>query len=185
MSYAQTEDLKRYLAIRETSDDLILFDALCAAQQGIEAYCGRRFEAVSATRYYSAADVHGGRLWLDDDLLTVTTLTNGDATVLTSGYYRLHPRNSGPYHAIGLVSTAYWSFGQDGEIAVAGMWGYTASPDALIQQATLWLASYFYHLKDSQVFDVTATPELGQITIPKGMPQQLVVHLASLKRRSA
>lgn len=185
MSYADLDDLKTYLKISGTSDDLILDDALHAAQEAIEAYCNRRFEAVTATRYYTAADVHGGRLWLDDDLLTVTTLLNGDGNTLTSSYYRLHPRNSGPYHAIGLLNTAYWYFDQDGEIAVTGTWGYTETPDYLIKEATLWLASYFYHLKDSQVFDVTATPELGQITIPKGMPQQLVVHLASLRRRSA
>lgn len=184
MSYVELEDLKRELKINGTSDDLLLSDKLHAAQEAIEAYCQRRFEAIEATRYYSAADLHGGRLWLDDDLLTVTTLLNGDGNTLTSGYYRLHPRNSGPYHAIGLLNTAYWTFSTDGEIAVAGTWGYSASPDYLIQQATLWLASYFYHLKDSQVFDVTATPELGQITIPKGMPQQLVVHLTSLRRRS-
>jgi hypothetical protein len=184
MSYAELADLTTYLKITTDSDDVILTDALDAATQAIDNYCGRRFVAVTATRYYTAADLRHGVLWLDDDLLTVTTLLNGDASVLTSSYYWLDPRNSTPKHAIRLRSTAYWNFATDGEIAVTGTWGYSATPDDLIRQACLWLASYFYHLKDSQVFDVTATPELGQITIPKGMPQQLVVHLASLRRRS-
>lgn len=183
-TYIQLEDLKRYLKITGTSDDAILYDAMLAAQEAIEAYCGRSFIATTATRYYSRADIHSGRLWLDDDLLTVDVLYNGDSSILSSDYYRLHPRNAAPYHAIALTSTASWYLDLDNDIAVAGTWGFTATPDYLIQQATLWLASYFYHLKDSQVFDVTATPELGQITIPKGMPQQLVVHLASLRRRS-
>jgi hypothetical protein len=182
-TYIELEDLKRYLKISGTGDDAILYDSLNAAQEAIEAYCQRRFLAVEETRYYTSADVYGGRLWLDDDLLTVDTLLNGDGNELTDSYYRLHPRNAAPYHAIGLYSTASWYFDQDGEISVTGTWGFTETPDYLIKEATLWLASYFYHLKDSQVFDVTATPELGQITIPKGMPQQLVVHLTSLKRR--
>lgn len=183
MSYAELEDLKTYLKITYSTDDTILSDALDAATRAIDAYCGRSFVARTETRYYSYADVRGQTLWLDDDLLSVTTLTNADNAVLTDAYYRLEPRSGdGPRHAIRLLSTAAWSFNQDGEIAIAGKWGYSLRPDPLIVQACLWLATYFYRLKDNQTFDVTATPELGTITIPRGMPQQLVVHLASLKR---
>jgi hypothetical protein len=184
VSYASRDELKTYLKITASGDDTLLTNAVDAATLAIDAYTGRSFTATTATRYYTADAVRGNTLWLDDDLLTVTTLTNGDTSVLTSPYYHLHPRNAGPYHSIRLLSTAGWAFATDGEISIAGTWGYMATPDALIKQACLWLGAYFYRLKDSQVFDVTATPELGQITIPKGMPQQLVVHLTSLRRRS-
>lgn len=185
MSYAELEDLKTYLKITTDADDPLLGDGLDAATRAIDLYTGRRFVGTPATRYFTRDDVRDGVLWLDDDLLSVTTLTNGDTSVLTSGYYWLYPRNAAPYHSIRLKSTAAWAWGQDGEIAVYGTWGYSLLPDHLIREACLWLGSYFYHLKDSQVFDVTATPELGQITIPKGMPQQLVVHLVALKRRAS
>jgi hypothetical protein len=184
MSYPELQDLKTYLKIGTHADDVILVDALNAAIQGIEHYCGRRFVGVEETRYFNWDAVRGQTLWLDDDLLSIETLTNGDTSVLTSPYYLLEPRNAAPYHRIRLKSTANWAFNQDGEIAVAGVWGYTLDADDLVRQACLWLASYFYRLKDSQVFDVTATPELGQITIPRGMPVQLQVHLTSLRRRA-
>lgn len=183
--YVTLDELKSYLKISGDADDVLLHVALNAATIAIDNYCGRRFSGVLATRYYSERDVRSGVLWLDDDLLSVQQLLNGDGAALTSAYYWLSPRNAAPFHSVRLRSTAAWSFNQDGEIAITGTWGYTATPDPLIKQAAFWLASYFYRLKDSQVFDVTATPELGQITIPKGMPQQIVVHLASLRRRAA
>ena len=46
------------------------------------------------------------------------------------------------------------------------------------------MASYFYRQKDAQVFDVTATPELGTITVPAGIPADVRILLDPYRRRS-
>lgn len=109
-------------------------------------------------------------LWLADDLLSISALTNGDGNVISSTGYWLEPRNKAPYQWIRLKSSETWQFDTDGEIEVAGTWGYSTAPSAILKGACKQLAAYYYRLKDSQVFDVTASPETGTITIPKGVP---------------
>lgn len=115
--------------------------------------------------------------WLGKDLLSVDTLLNGDGTTLTSTSYWLEPRNEPPYQWIRLKSSNAWVFGTDGEITVTGTWGYSTSAPADIVQAVKRVAAYNYRGKDSQVFDVTADPEAGVITIPKGIPADVKVIL--------
>lgn len=109
-------------------------------------------------------------LYLGRDLLTVTTLTNGDGNVISSTGYWLEPRNDPPYRQIRLRSSESWVFNTDGEITVAGTWGRTSSPPDDIVEAALELIAYRYRNRDNPVFDVTASPEIGVITVPKGFP---------------
>lgn len=186
MSYLSLSDLKVYLGIAtaETGDDALLTLLATAAQRQIDAWCGRVFEAVTATRYYPEAAVAGTALRLDSELLSVTTLTNGDGTAITSGGYVLLPRNLPPYWEIRLKS-AQWSFlGDDSEISVAGTWGWSATAPADIQQACRRLAGYMYRQKDSQVFDVTAQPDLGQMVLPQGMPKDVKILLQPYRKIS-
>jgi len=186
MAYATLADLKQYRpgASTSTTDDALLSACLTRAQAYIENECGRTFEASAAlTRYYRPADVEDGRLYLDRDLLTVTTLTNGNGTVLGSATYVLEPRNSPPYKRIRLKSTYFWEFTDaDSEISVAGTWGFSTVPPADIVQATIRLASFFYVGKDSQIFDVTASPEFGVITVPQGIPKDVKLILQARRK---
>jgi len=164
-----------YRAVR---DDDLLSDLLDRITKRIEARCGGRvFEAVSASRYFDsdALGEDGYTLYVDEDLVSVTTLKNGDAdaTVIADTEYWLVPRNQGPpYHGLRLKvdSDHSWEWGTDGWVEVAGDWGWSATPPADVVQACLEWAAYAYQLKDSQVFDVTAFPESGVIMIPKGIP---------------
>lgn len=111
---------------------------------------------------------------LKRDLLSVTTLTNGEGSVITSTGYWLEPRNStGAYRHIRLKTSESWIFNTDGEITVAGNWGYTTAPDDLIQEVTKEYAAYLYRMRDNPIYDITANPELGIITVPKGIPAHL------------
>jgi len=177
MSYIEVGELKDYLGITETTDDALIGDAIADAVDYIERETHRVFTATTLTKYYGreALDPCNSKLLhLDDDLLTITTLTNGDSssTAITSADYTLLPRNSTPYHAILLTTngSSYWQFDTDYWVSVAGTWGYTATPPGDIKRATTVLAAYYYHQKDSQVFDTTAIPEAGVITIPAGIP---------------
>jgi hypothetical protein len=192
MAYIELEDLRNYLGIEvtETGDDDLLQAAIEAAQRYIESQTNRWFEAHTETRYYSReARNHRDNtvLDLDEDLLTITELLNGDSssTAITSANYWLLPRNSSPpYHQIKLYTNTgvYWEWDTDYWVAVAGTWGYSATPPADIVEACLQIAAYAYKKKDSQVFDTTAMPEAGVIVIPAGIPASARMIIERYKR---
>lgn len=164
------------------------------------------FETSTGTRYYKADSVvdlpvgsvysvAGGKswdqwggtsrsqgtaavLWLGDaDLLSVDSLTNGDGTSISSTSYWLEPRNKKPYRYIRLKSDESWVFNTDGEISVAGSWGYSTGPDDDLKDFVKQTARYKLDLRSSAVFDVTASPEIGVITVPKGIPANVKLGL--------
>ena len=183
MSYCTVAQLKAYQKITTTVDDTLLADIVARASALIDAYCGRSFSATTKTRYYQLGNVwDNGRLWLDDDLLTVTSLTNGDTSTLLPAVYWLEPRDKPPYRFIHLKSGYSWIFDTDGEVVVTGTWGYSATAPSAIEQAALRMAGYIYAQKDAQVFDTTASPDIGIITIPAGIPKDVKIILDSFRR---
>lgn len=162
---------------RANADTDLLQDAIDNAAAYIDGQTGKHFEAETATRYYQrdALDWKDRHLLvLDNWLLTVTALKNGDAseTAIANTEYWLWPRNETPYWGIRLKtnSATDWEFDTDYWVSVAGTWGYSATCPADIKEATMHLAAFFYRRKDSQIFDTTAVPEAGVITIPQGIP---------------
>jgi len=111
---------------------------------------GRHFSAVSATRRYDVPQSR--RLWLDADLLTATSIANGDGSVVSSNDYILEPAIP-PHYAVTLrkSSSVEWeadaSGGTEQVISVAGTWGYSATPPADIVQATLIIAVSYYRAR--------------------------------------
>jgi hypothetical protein len=188
MAYTDLIYLKSYLNVTGDTDDAILNECISRATAILDAQFSHRFEATTATRYYNADDLDGTRvLYLDAPLLTVTTLTNGDGTVITSADYWLLPRNEAPYWRIQLKANGtvtYFEFDdQDDEISIVGTWGYMATANAMVQQATTRLAAYVYRQRDSQVFETTAMPELGILTIPAGIPNDVKIMIETLQAR--
>jgi hypothetical protein len=89
----------------------------------------REFVPTVATRYFNATEqVSGADLLLDKDLLSVTTVTNGDAVVVAANERTTRGKNETPYWAIRLLtsSSKMWTYSTDPEdaITVAGIWGY-------------------------------------------------------------
>ncbi len=196
MAYVTVPDLLKYLGSTNTTSSVstgeyeTLDACVSAAQQEIDNYCRRSFEETTGTRYYRSDDLvdlpglggSGNVLWLGEDCLAVDALTNGDETTLTSTEYWLEPRNSSargkPYQYIRLRTGQSWIFDTDGELNVAASWGYSSTPDDTIVQLTKETAAFLYRNRDNPVFDVTANPELGIITTPKGMPAHVKVALS-------
>jgi hypothetical protein len=179
MAYLEVTELRDFLDISETTDDPLLGMAIGAAQRYIESQTNRIFEATTATRYYdrSAVDRWNSRLLnlYQDELLSITTLTNGDSsgTTIASTKYWLTPRNEGPpYHGILLKTDIadYWEFDTDYWVTVIGTWGYSDVPPDDIRWAATVLAAYAYRAKDAQTFETTAIVESGAIAIPQGIP---------------
>jgi hypothetical protein len=90
----------------------------------------RTFYPRVETRYYDVPENGARELKLDDDLLEVLTITNGDAVSMPSTEYNLIEKNLTPYHAIRIkqTSTYYWATDTNGGleyvIAINGLWGY-------------------------------------------------------------
>lgn len=188
--YANATDLKTYLNIDEATDDSLLDTLLAAAQQAIDSYCARVFEkSTDETRYFDAyRDVEGRTLYLDRDLCSITTITNGDGVEVAANEYVTEPRNGAPYDRIRLLSSSSksWTYITDPEnaISIVGRWAYATSAPDDISHACVRLAAYYYRQRDAQVFDTTATPELGVITIPQGMPADVKILLDPYRRLS-
>ncbi len=188
--YARLAELKTYLGLSatETTDDRLLSSMLSRATAAITAYCGRTFEARTETRYFTRDAREDDILYVDDDLLTVTTLTNGDttATAIGSTYYWLWPRNASRYYAIKLKSTwtAGWTWDTDCFVSVAGTWGWSTTPPDDVTQACVRWAAQMYHGRDAPSFETQMFPESGIMTVPVGMPVDVQLMLNSYRRRA-
>lgn len=174
--YATVSQLKEYLSISGDEDDALLERLVKAATAAIDSYCARRFAAVEATRRYGRESIAGTDLWLDDDLWSAQRVVNGSE--LQSEDYILLPRNGPPYSRIRARSG--WNAAED--VEVTGTWGYSAEPPENIVHACVRLAAYYYRQRDAQVFDVTAIPDQGVITVPKGIPADVRQLLSAYRR---
>lgn len=186
MAYCSVTELKQYLGIDSATDDALLQALIARAQAAIDTHCGRRFEAETKTRYYEMDAVDGNYLHLDDDLLSITTLTNGDssATTIASSEYWLWPRNEGPpYWAIRLEANSddSWECDTDYMISVAGEWGWSETAPEDIKQACIRYSAYLYHQKDAAVYDVSI-PEAGVMVVPQGIPRDVKLLIDPYRR---
>jgi hypothetical protein len=166
MAYTDLATVKTYMSSQggtSTANDALITSCITRAQKYIDSHCHRVFEAVTETRYYGMRYDRriGQKLYLDRELLTVTTLTNGNAAVIASTSYWLNPRNEPPYSWIELKSNEYWNFNTDGEISVAGTWGYSATAPEDVIQACIRLTAYLYKLRDASVFGSVFDPQKG------------------------
>lgn len=141
--YATLQEAKDYASITSTdaTDDGVLEDLIEMASRFIDTQTLRTFYARTETRSFNVPN--GRKLTLDDDLISITTLTNGDDEVLTTSDYILLPNNATPKFAIQLKqsSTKKWELDSDSNseqvITVAGSWGWAASVPDQIKTAAL------------------------------------------------
>ncbi len=134
MALITLEHLKSYLKLSVTTasvDDALLQRLIIAAQGIIEQYVNRALTPVQQTRYYRQSFVNAQLLMLDQDLLQLDSLVNGNGVTVPTPATNviLEPRNFPPYRLIRMkFSYSVWIFTIDGEVAVTGWWGYPASP---------------------------------------------------------
>ena len=172
--YCTLAELKTYIGTDESGDDDLLNDLITRASSRIDRYCNRTFVARTETREFDAvADVDGPTLFVDDDLLAITTLTNGDGTVLTASDYVLKPSNETPKYGVKLLasSSESWTYQTDPEeaISILGSWGYANTQPEDIRQACIRLSAWYYAQRDAP-FETQGFPELGAVTVPTAMP---------------
>lgn len=156
MTYPAVADIQRYLGITNDDDDDLLTTFRAAAIAYIEGPDGaqRLYEVTADTtrRFDAIRDVEGLTLTLDHDLISITTLTNGNGTVISSGSYILEglggERNTAPYRTIRLKPSSglSWTYTTDPENAITllGRWGYSTAAPARIAQICYELAAWLY-----------------------------------------
>jgi len=188
MAIISLSDLRAHIKIAGTADDTLLTFYVNSAQAAIETHTSRTFDAgtATATRYYpdDPYTFNGQRLYLDQDLLSVTTLVNGNGGTIDAADYRLEPRNEPPYSIIELKSNEAWNWDTDGEVAVTGVWGYSGTAPYEVQEACRELATYYYRVRSSSVFETVGSPDGPTMPLPRGLPKNVADLLAPYRRRS-
>jgi hypothetical protein len=134
-TYATTAEFKTYMTARghdlatDTMDDSIIEDILEATSRDIDKITDdKTFYPRVETRVYNRP--RDRQLDLDDDLLEVITLTNGDDTEISSSDYLLIDANASPKYAIRLkrASSVFWlsdsNANSEQVIDVLAFWGF-------------------------------------------------------------
>jgi hypothetical protein len=177
-TYATKTELKERISVEAAStasdgllqqlcnDAAYMVDHLTrGALDGYEAFS----ESASETRYFD--DDGSGVVWLND-LLTISSITRGTATIAAT-YYKQMPlnRGNGPTTHIALRSDALINFTPAtnslwygypyegvglGQIGVTGTWGYCtqANRPAVVKEATLQIANLMYKQSGLSMSDV-------------------------------
>lgn len=132
---------QRRLGADATGDDELLKTLIAAASAEFARETGRVCVPYYTVRHYDMPLRSPYALDLDEDLLELATLTNGDGTTIPVEAVALRPFNAYPKWRITLRSSAGITFtyadDPQGAISVAGWWGYTPHYD------TAWRASGF------------------------------------------
>jgi hypothetical protein len=112
----------------DTADDGVISTILEAASRKFDDETLRTFYPRVETRCFDSPSER--QMNVDDDLLEVLTLTNGDTSTLAATEYNLVPKNVSPAYAVKLkeASAYYWTLDSSGNLEDAidliGIWGY-------------------------------------------------------------
>ena len=191
MAYCTVNDAKEYLGITTTGDDALIGSLIRSAQAFIDAKIGFSFEASSDTErtFDAVSDVDGYTLTFDSWCCSITSITNGDGTAVTSSQYVTEPRNSTAFYAIRLKSSAgiSWTYSTDPEdaISVTGKWSWTQTADDNIRQACVRLVAWLYRQKDTSAdADRPLLAGDGTVIMPSAMPNDVAAYLKPYRRLS-
>jgi hypothetical protein len=189
--YASTVQIKAALRITDTVDDALISMAGSAASELIDAYCGRTFGTVTATRYYAPTDQIVCQV---DDLagtaVTISTSSAGNGVwdqTWTTTDYQLEPLNGFsdgttlPYTRIRAIG-AYWfpTIFNSVTAKVVGTFGFPAVPSSVTQAAVIQSSRLFKRL-DSPL-GVAGFGDMGAMRVTRSVDPDVAVLLDPYKR---
>lgn len=178
MAYVELALLKSALGVTDTARDLLLEQAIAAAEGSINERTGRTFgrSAEPSMRTYrtrgrTTRNYHGESLLIDDiasteDLVIDVGNGNGDSwTPVHESRYETEPDNAlakgRPVTSLALLHS-WWSLYR--RVRVTAVWGWPTVPDGIVQ-ATLIQAGRLYRRKDSPE-GVAGSAEWGLVRLP-------------------
>jgi hypothetical protein len=166
----------------------LMQDSLDESERVINDFTRRNFAGTAGTARYNRYSQHlvaGQALYLQEDLHTLVSLTNGDGQNIPVGSAWVEPRNAGPpYRVVRLMSGYVYTWNTDSDVIVAGTFGFSTVAPAAIARSTVRLAAYYFRLKDVGIGDVAGMNDAGEVTYPKGMPDDVKQQLAPYRSRS-
>lgn len=190
-TYCTSAELKAWLQITGSGDDTILDNCGMAAESLVQNKLGCLVIAASATRYFHAVDdvrANGADLVIGYHT-SITSVTNGDGTTVSSGNYQRLPLNGNYKNRLHLKGSSglVWTYSLDpvGAITIVANWGLVAAsanvpPD--IEQLTLELASWLYRGRDTaQAAEILAVVRGGVLARPAKLPPYLQTQLNALQ----
>lgn len=189
--YASLQALIDYLSpsgALGSYNDGLLQDSLDEAESAINDYTRRQFAGTAGTIYVNRFSQHlvkNQALYLQNDLHTLVSLTNGDGQQIPVGSVWLEPRNAGPpYRLLRLHSAYVYVWNTDSDVIVAGTWGFGTEPPAAISRACVELGAYYFRIKDVGPTDTAGVNAAGEVVFPKNMPDYVRSKLEPYKSRS-
>jgi hypothetical protein len=177
--YVTLEEYKLFADIdsTDTDDDAAIESIIEGVSRYIDLKTQRTFYARTETRKYSLPSDGGRELELDDDLLTITELLNGDDVEIEATDYNLLPINETPKSAIRLkqTSTIFWALDSDGNsefvIDVAGTWGYMDPHTDDIREACLMTTQSFVKRRfGKNMSGIAKVTAMGVVITPQDVP---------------
>jgi len=174
----------------EANDDTAIENIIEGVSRYMDGRTERTFYARTETRYFNVPKDRGRSLFMDDDLLTITTLTNGDGDTVASSEYHLLPKNLTPYNEVRLTksTTEYWDVDSSGDdefvISIAGTWGYMAAHTDDIREACSMIAQSFYKRRFGEnVSGIAKVTAAGVVITPQDVPSAAADILNRYKKR--
>lgn len=179
MAYATVDDVRRHLGYQDgfSADDDLIADALAAAVEVIDDYCGRSFGSVSTS---SARIFDGGTSRCPiDDAATVTLVEHSAdrktwTTVLAADWWT-EPANTTPIKVVGSL-VPFLPF-----VRVTGTWGHGATVPSAVSRATVMLAAKLHKRRDS-VTGVEGFADFGVVRISNRTDPDIALLLDGYRR---
>ena len=171
----------------DAGDDGVIEDLIEGASRHIDRQTGRTFYARTETRTYDVPE--GRELRLDDDLISVTTLTNGDGDEISADDYILLPANTDVKRKIRLKqgSAERWELDSDSNseqvISVLGSWGRFAEAPDDIKLACLEIAREAYNRRTGKGTEgVARVTAAGVVISPTDVPKSAMAIIKMYRR---
>jgi len=170
--YTTLANAKLYAGISGTDDDAALKALIPVVSREIDALTHRFFYELSSTRYYDFQD--HWRLILDQDLLSVTTFTNGNDDVLVEDTdFYCYPLNGPPFRRLNIrtdTGTLFqWSGSLQKALSLEALWGYNTdyanawvdSGDTVQDAVSITAAATSVTVTDADNFATRQTIKIG------------------------
>lgn len=136
--YVTNDEVRAYVKSDRTVDDLIVSDAIAAAEQFLDTSTGRQLVVAGDTasaRAYRPGSVNATHLWIHD-CAEITSVVEDGLTLTANTQYVAEPLNgltaageARPYSALARVDRYWYWDGPTPTVTVTARWGWTAIPD--------------------------------------------------------
>ena len=196
MAYTTTALVKTYLGITTSTDDTLIGTLVVRAQSIVDNYTHRTFEAsANSTNYFNSLnDVYGRTLYFSDSLeaATITTITNGDATVIVVNTDCVTlPANGTPIYGLTMLesSSKLWQMTSAGDneraISVLAKWAYSLTAPDDVAAATIRLTAFLYRQRESNAdLDRAVSVGDGMVLLPGRLPADIAAILEPYRRNT-